>query len=204
MPKSWTWGTEVQRSSRWERDRKDTVWAGLKPSKLLNSLTLTYRMSKYVEALLLFFFCMQPWPKKELGFLYVPFTFSLFVASQGPEMLELDFVPCRIAFTKSRQKKQRGRRTSHRATELRWVVATPKLTIDGSVLAPARRQQRHTPVLRTKQWKTHCPRSSHWNISEAADIWSLGCIFFELLTGRFLFEDILPTVVSSVMRQASL
>ena len=30
MPKSWTWGTEVQRSSRWERDRKRssswTVW----------------------------------------------------------------------------------------------------------------------------------------------------------------------------------
>ena len=67
MPKSWTWGTEVQRSSRWERDRKDTVWAGLKPSKLLNSLTLTYRMSKYVEALLLFFFVCNLDQKKSWG-----------------------------------------------------------------------------------------------------------------------------------------
>ena len=24
---------------------------------------------------------------------------------------------------------------------------------------------------------------------EAADIWSLGCLFFELFTGRFLFEE---------------
>lgn len=157
---------------------------------------------------------MQPWPsltcvhgiQKELGFL------SLSVASQGPEMLELDFVPClpclhqksrhHVAWPSHEPPSCRAEvsRRDSKAHDRRKRVGTSKA---------ATATHGHTPVLRTKQWKTHCPRSSHWNISEAADIWSLGCIFFELLTGRFLFEDILPTiqfhmVVSSVMRQASL
>lgn len=47
-------------------------------------------MSKYVEALLFFFVCNLDLCPEIVG---VPFTFHS-VASQGPEMLELDFVPC--------------------------------------------------------------------------------------------------------------